>query len=204
MHGLYDWMISWAESPYSVHALFILAVAEATFFPIPVDVLLIAMGLVAPDQALWFALVCTVGSVVGGMGGYGIGRYGGKPVLERFVAHEKIARIHSYFEKYEAWAIGIAGFTPVPYKIFTIAAGVFWINFFKFVVVSFVSRGARFFLVGGLIMVFGEEIRGFIGKYFNILSLAFVVLLAGGFYVVHHQGKKASRHEGDTGREESN
>lgn len=203
MHALYDWMVSWADSPYGLHALFLLAVAEASFFPIPVDVLLIAMALGSPDQALWFALVCTVGSITGGACGYGIGRYGGKPVLERFVSGETTARIHAYFEKYEAWAIGIAGFTPVPYKVFTIAAGVFWINFFKFVAVSFISRGARFFLVGGLIMAFGEEIRDFIEKYFNILSIVFVVLLAGGFYAVHHHGRKASRQEDPARQEDS-
>ncbi|MFQ5509455.1 MAG: YqaA family protein [Leptospirillia bacterium] len=201
MSGLYEWMLSWADSEYGVHALFALAVAEASFFPIPVDVLLIAMGLGSPHQALWFATICTVGSVIGGTLGYGIGRWGGKPVLEKFVSQEKTARIHGYFERYEAWAIGIAGFTPVPYKIFTIAAGVFWINFPRFVLVSFLSRGARFFLVGGLIMLFGDAVRELIGKYFNILTVVFVALLAGGFWFVHRHGKKAVQPHETSGEE---
>ncbi len=190
-HGLYDWMLSWADSPYGPYALFFVAVAESSFFPIPVDVLLIALGLGAPDQALWFALICTIGSVMGGGVGYGIGRVGGRPILKRFVSQTTLDRIHDYFEKYEDWAIGVAGFTPVPYKVFTIAAGAFLINFSRFMVISFISRGARFFMVGGLIFFFGETIADLIGRYFNIASIAFVVLLAGGFYWLHRHGKKA-------------
>jgi membrane protein YqaA with SNARE-associated domain len=189
-HDLYNWMLSWADSPYGVHALFLLAVAESSFFPIPVDVLLIAMGLAAPDQALWFALVCTVGSVLGGGVGYGIGRVGGKPILQRFVSPKTLDRIHDYFQRYEDWAIGIAGFTPVPYKVFTIAAGAFWVNFTRFIGISVLSRGARFFLVGGMIYLFGDAIGKLIERYFNLFSVAFVILLAGGFYWIHAHGKK--------------
>jgi len=190
-HDLYNWMLGWADSPHGVSALFLLAVAESSFFPIPVDVLLIAMGLAKPDQALFYALICTVGSVLGGGVGYGIGRVGGRPVLERFVSEATLQRIHNYFQRYEDWAIGIAGFTPIPFKVFTIAAGAFWVNFSRFIGISVLSRGTRFFLVGGLIYFYGEAIGALIERYFNLFSIAFVVLLAGGFYWIHAQGKKA-------------
>ncbi len=191
LHDLYQWMLGWADSPNAVPALFLLAVAESSFFPIPVDVLLIAMGLAAPDQALFFAAVCTVGSVLGGAAGYGIGRVGGRPILERFVAKVTLTKIHDYFDRYEDWAIGIAGFTPVPYKVFTIAAGALWIRFWRFVVISALSRGARFFLVGFLIWVWGEQIRELIDRYLNLFTIGFSVLLVGGFWWVQRQGKKA-------------
>jgi len=152
---------------------------------------------------MFYALVCTIGSALGGAAGYGIGISGGRPILKRFVSKEKIALVHSYFEKYEAWAIGIAGFTPIPYKIFTISAGVFYIDFIKFVLVSFLSRGARFFLVAGLIVLFGEYITDFINKYFNLLSILFVVLLVGGFFVVKKMSSRAVAQEIEAGDKET-
>jgi len=193
--ALYAWMLGWADSPYGGVALFGLAFAESSFFPIPPDVLLIAMGLSHPENSLVYAAICTAGSVCGGMFGYGIGRVGGKPLLDRFVSPEKTTRIHNYFERYEAWAIGIAGFTPVPYKVFTISAGAFWINFPRFVLVSFLSRGARFVIVGGLIALYGEAVRHLIERYFNVLTVAFVILLLGGFWLTHRHGKKAVNSE---------
>jgi membrane protein YqaA with SNARE-associated domain len=184
IHELKEWTVAWAHTENAVVALFVLAFAESSFFPIPPDILLIVMALNSPDQALFYALVCTVGSSAGGVFGYVLGKGGGKPLLERFVAREKIVMVHNYFQKYEAWAIGIAGFTPIPYKIFTISAGVFYIDFVKFVLVSFLSRGARFFLVAGLISFYGAYITEFLERYFNILSIIFIVLLVGGFYVV--------------------
>lgn len=188
--GLVAWMLGWAESPYGVWALFFIAFAESSFFPIPPDVLLIAMGLAAPEKSMLFASVCTAGSTLGGMAGYGIGRWGGKPLLERFVSEQRTRKVHDWFQKYEAWAIGIAGFTPVPYKVFTIAAGVFWVSFWRFVVVSFLSRGARFFLVSGLIALYGEEMKVFIEKYFNLGTLAVMAavgLVAWGVHALHRR-----------------
>ncbi len=191
IHELKDWTLNWAQTDNALVALFLLAFAESSFFPLPPDILLIAMSLNAPDQALFYALICTVGSAAGGAFGYFIGQKGGRPLLNRFVSAEKIRMVHDYFEKYETWAIGIAGFTPIPYKIFTLSAGVFYIDFLKFVLVSFFSRGARFFLVAGMIALFGEYITGFIEKYFNILSILFIVLLVGGFYVVKKMSSQA-------------
>ncbi len=184
IHELKVWIISWAQTDNALVALFLLAFAESSFFPLPPDILLIAMSLNAPDQALYYALICTVGSASGGAFGYFLGQKGGRPLLNRFVSAGKIRMVHDYFEKYEAWAIGIAGFTPIPYKIFTLSAGVFYIDFLKFLLVSFFSRGARFFLVAGMIALFGEYITGFVEKYFNLLSILFIILLIGGFYVV--------------------
>lgn len=186
MKELFEWTIHWANTPYGQIALFIIAFAESSFFPIPPDVLLIALSLLNPPLSLWFATITTVGSVLGGMFGYFIGIKGGKPLLEKLVKKEKIVQVHNYFEKYESWAIFIAGFTPIPYKVFTIAGGVFYINFKKFVIASFLGRGARFFLVGALIMLFGEHIKIFIEKYFNIFSIIFVILLILGFYCLRY------------------
>ena len=181
---LFHWTVQWAQTPYGVAALFVLAFAESSFFPVPPDVLLIALAVLNPPLALLYAAVCTVGSVVGGMFGYLIGLKGGKPILERFVAREKIAVVHDYFDRYNAWAVGIAGFTPIPYKVFTIAAGVFFINFRTFVLASCLGRGGRFFLVGGVILFFGPQVQDFLRTYYDWVSIAFVVLLVAGFFLL--------------------
>jgi membrane protein YqaA with SNARE-associated domain len=178
---LISWTVAWAQSPYGTLALFLLAFAESSFFPIPPDVLLIALAVISPPLALLYAAVCTVGSVLGGMFGYLIGIKGGKPILERLVARRKIDTVHQYFDRYNAWAVGIAGFTPIPYKVFTIAAGAFYINFRTFVLASCLGRGGRFFLVGGVILLFGPQIQSLLAKYYDWASLLFVVLLVGGF-----------------------
>ncbi|MEJ2230081.1 MAG: DedA family protein [Nitrospirales bacterium] len=139
---LYDWMLSWADSPYGVPALFCLAFAESSFFPLPPDVLVIALTLGSPSQGWWYATVATMGSVLGGAFGYGIGWFGGRPLLLRFMGQARMDLVHQYFQRYEAWAILIAGFTPIPYKIFTIGAGAFYVDFRTFMVASVISRPA--------------------------------------------------------------
>ncbi|MCZ6802275.1 MAG: DedA family protein [Nitrospirae bacterium] len=192
---LYDWMLSWSDSPYAVPALFLLAFAESSFFPLPPDVLLMALTLGDPSLGMYYAAVSTAGSVLGGIFGYGIGWQGGRPILHRFVGEERIKFIHDKFQQYEGWAILVAGFTPVPYKIFTIGAGTFAVNFRIFVLASLVSRGARFFLVAGTIQMLGPWMKEVLEKYFNIFTLVFFILLALGFYVVHLQVKKANKSE---------
>ena len=185
---LYDWVLHWAETPYGVPALFILAFAESSFFPIPPDVLLIALALGSPTKGFRFAAICTVGSVVGGILGYFIGwqlmESVGIPILNAYGVMDKFDWVAEKYHEYDAWAVGIAGFTPIPYKLFTIAAGATLINFPVFVTASIISRAARFFLVAGLIYLLGPRIKVFIDKYFNILSIVFVVLLIGGFLLV--------------------
>lgn len=188
MRRLYDWVLHWAETPYGSWALFILAFAESSFFPIPPDLLLIALGISIPSRALRYAAICAAGSVLGGIAGYFIGYHFmdllGMRVLNFYGLTEKYHSIGALYDQYNAWAVGIAGFTPVPYKVFTIAAGAFKINFPVFVVASLASRSARFFLVGLLIFVYGASIRSFVDRYFNVLTVVFFILLAGGFVLI--------------------
>jgi membrane protein YqaA with SNARE-associated domain len=186
---LYDWVLHWAETPYGTPALFILAFAESSFFPVPPDVLLIALSLSIPRKAFRYALVCTAGSLCGGVLGYYLGMqfwHLVKGVLFHYVDQEGFNLVKGYFERYEAWAVAAAGFTPIPYKVFTISAGFFRVDFGVFLLASALSRGARFFMVGGLIYAFGPSIKSFIDKYFDALTVAFVVLLAAGFVLLKY------------------
>ena len=188
LRKLYDWVLHWAETPYGSWALFILAFAESSFFPVPPDVLLIALAISIPAKAFRYALICSAGSVLGGMAGYIIGfefmDLLGFRILNFYGLMDNYETISHLYERYNAWAVGIAGFTPIPYKVFTISAGAFKINFPIFLAASIVSRFARFFLVGWLIYKFGAEIRSFIDRYFNILCIVFMILLIGGFIVI--------------------
>ena len=188
LRKLYDWVLHWAETPYGSWALFLLAFCESSFFPIPPDILLIGLAVAIPKRSFRYALICSAGSVLGGCFGYLIGWQFMAGIGERIIAFygltQKIDYIQSLYMAYDAWAIGIAGFTPIPYKVFTISAGAFHINFMVFVIASVVSRSARFFLVGGLIYVFGPKIQAFIDKYFNVLAVVFTVLLVAGFVVI--------------------
>ncbi len=185
---LYDWVLGWAAHPAGPLALFLLAFAESSFFPIPPDVLLIALALGRPQRALWFALLATLGSVLGGVGGYYIGlalfEQVGRPILEWYNAMPEFDRVGQLYRDNLILALGTAGFTPIPYKVFTIAAGAFYIPLLPFMAISAVSRGLRFFLVALLIYYFGPPIKRFIDRYFNLLTILFVVLLVGGFLVV--------------------
>ncbi|MFI3328703.1 MAG: YqaA family protein [Rikenellaceae bacterium] len=191
---LYNWVLSWGDSPYGGVALFVLAVMESSFFPIPPDVLLIALCLGATTRSFRYAAICTAGSVVGAVLGYGIGsalwQIGGEytPLANFFFnnvfSQAAFLNVGSLYEQYNFWIIFTAGFTPIPYKIFTVTAGVFNINFVMFIVASIIARGARFFLVAALIWKFGAPIKGFIDKYFNFLAILFTILLIGSFALV--------------------
>ena len=190
LRKLYDWVLSWAETRYAVPALFILAFAESSFFPVPPDILLIALAISIPSRAFYYALISSIGSVLGGMIGYLIGYQFmetlGNRIIELYGFSQQWNYVGGLYKEYAAWAVGIAGFTPIPYKVFTIAGGAFKIDFPVFVLASAVSRSARFFLVAGLIYLFGPTIKGFIDKYFNILAIVFVVLLVGGFILIKY------------------
>lgn len=189
LHALLYWVESFADTPYGGVALFVIAFAESSFFPVPPDVLLIALCLGSPERSLWFALICTVASVLGGMAGYAIGKWGGRPLLNRWFSSERLAPVEGYYERWNAWATGIGGLTPIPYKIFTIAGGVFRANFKVFVIASVIARGLRFFTIAILIYFYGDPIRNFIERHLNWLSIVFVILLVLGFLLV---GKKFS------------
>ncbi|HRP01306.1 MAG TPA: YqaA family protein [Candidatus Kapabacteria bacterium] len=196
---IYDWVLDWEKSPYSKSALFLLAFIESIFFPVPPDVLLIALSLGNAKKAMKFAAICTLGSVSGAMIGYAMGHYSWLTSSGEFTSfanfffnnipgftHELYYSIKEMFEKWNFWVIFTAGFTPIPYKVFTVTAGVFSVNFFMFVIASIISRAGRFFLVAFLIWKFGPSIKSFIDKYFNILALAFTILLIGGFVVIQY------------------
>ena len=190
---LFAWIDSLAMMPHPGWWLFLLAFAESSFFPIPPDVLLVTLGVANPESAIWYGFVCSLGSVLGGMLGYGIGLFGGRPLLFKVFAEKKIHAVEKLYDRYNAWATGIAGLTPIPYKVFTIAGGAFKINFKVFVLASVVSRSLRFMAEGILLFFYGEAIRDFLFKWFNWLSIAFVVLLVGGFWLVHRYGKHAHK-----------
>ena len=192
--NLYHWVLKWADSKYGGLALGVMALAEASFFPIPPDVLLIALCLGAQNKSFKFGLICSIGSIVGAIIGYGIGSFlwwsspGVFTSLANFFfdiipgfSTDVFYTIKDQYEEWNFWIVFTAGFTPIPFKIFTISAGAFDINFILFIIASTISRTARFFLVSGLIWKYGNPIEKFIDKYFNLLALIFTVLLFGGF-----------------------
>jgi membrane protein YqaA with SNARE-associated domain len=187
---LYDWVLHWAETPYGPLALFLLALAESSFFPIPPDALLIALCLGAVKKSFRFALYTAVASILGGMLGYLIG-YGLWEAVSGFFFSYIPGFTEAFFQKvmvnfntYGFWYVFSAGFTPIPYKVFTIASGVFRMNFLLFVIASALSRSLRFFIVAGLFWKFGPSIKKFIDKYFNLLAILFFVLILCGFLVI--------------------
>ena len=189
---LYNWVLSWSESRWGWLALFILALCESSWFPIPPDILLIALCLGTIKKSFRFAAICLAGSIIGAVIGYGIGHFlwttpAGEPtaIATFFFNHvfsvEGFNNVGALFDKYNFWIVFTAGFTPLPYKLFTIAGGMFDINFAMFLIASTISRGLRFFLIGWLIWRFGQPIKVFIDKYFNLLATLFTALLIGFF-----------------------
>jgi membrane protein YqaA with SNARE-associated domain len=188
LRRLKGWVESYAENPHAQWALFWIAFAESSFFPIPPDVLLIAMAVSVPAKALRYAAICALGSVLGGVLGYFIGwaflEAAGQPILEFYGAMGHYEQVQQLYEQHAFWSILAAAFTPIPYKVFTIAAGAFEIPITTLIVASLLGRSGRFFLVAGLFYFFGAPIKKFIDKYFEILTVVFLVLLIGGFVVV--------------------
>jgi len=187
---LYDWTMGFAYTKYGSLALVVDAFAESSFFPVPPDIILIPLSLSRPKRAFYYAGLCTIFSVIGGIFGYLIGLFLmkaiGLPILRFYNLYDKYLVVAEYYKKYDAIAVGIAGFTPLPYKLFTIAAGACRINFPVFVVASILSRGARFFIVSSLLYFLGEPAKVFIERYFNLLALLFGILLVGGFIILRY------------------
>ena len=199
LKDLYDWVLSWSSSKWGPAVLLLMAIAEASFFPIPPDVLLIGLALGSRKKAFYYSAICLAGSVSGGLLGYGIGTYlwwnensqfsnlalffiNIIPGFNEIIFYE----IQNKYELWDFWIIFTAGFTPIPYKIITISAGAFDINFIMFFIASIVGRGGRFFLLGFLIWKFGDPIKIFIDKYFNLLAIIFTSLLIGGFIMINY------------------
>ena len=187
---LYEWVVKLADSPHATIALFLIAFAESSFFPIPPDILLVALAVGAPGRAIWFAIVCTAGSVAGAGFGYLLGlqfyELAGRPIIEFYGVQDSYAEVGDFYARWDAIAVGVAGFTPIPFKVFTIAAGAFQINFGTFLLASALSRGARFLIQGILILRFGARIQDLIERYFNLLTVVFLVMLVGGFLLLKY------------------
>jgi membrane protein YqaA with SNARE-associated domain len=190
MRWLYDWTISWAEKPQGTWALFLIAFAESSFFPIPPDVLLIALCVGSVTKSYRFAVICTLGSLLGGIAGYGIGLYGfemiGQPIVKAYHGEVVMEKIKTWYDTYGFWGNLLAAVTPIPYKVFTIASGAFEFSFTSFMLASVVGRSLRFFAVATLLFFFGPSIKAFIEKYFNLCAWVFMIFLIGGFILLKY------------------
>lgn len=189
LRSLKEWVERFAQKPYALWALFWIAFVEASFFPIPPDVLLIALGVATPRKSFIYAFVATAGSVCGAYLGYFIG-YAlfetiGKPILSFYGVSEQFESVLMRYNENGILALFIAGFTPIPYKVFTIAAGFnSTLSLWTLTVGSLIGRASRFFLVGALLFFFGASVKVFLDKYFDKLSLAFVALFIVGFVAI--------------------
>jgi membrane protein YqaA with SNARE-associated domain len=187
---LYDWVLSWAETRYGTPALFVFAFVESSFFPIPPDVLQIALSAGKPKRAFWYATVSLVGSVLGALLGFLIGYVFWAATRDFFFNYvpgfspKLFETVSGYYADNAFLAIFTAAFTPIPYKIFTIAAGVCQISLLTLIVASIIGRGGRFYLVAAIMYFFGPMVKLWIEKYFDILSFVFTVLLIGGFVFI--------------------
>lgn len=181
LRSLYDKILSWCESKYSIYVLATVSFFEASVFPVPPDPLLITICLSRPKKSLQVALVCSVFSVLGAVLGYFIGLALWSAVDGFFFDHifseQLFLTVKQLYHENSFAALLTAAFTPIPYKVFTIAAGVFQISFVDLIVASAIGRSARFFLEGGLIYFFGAEIKTFIDRYFNLLTILVTLLI---------------------------
>lgn len=185
---LYNRVIDLAAHPQAIWWLALVSFAESSVFPIPPDVMIIPMVLSDRAAAWRIAAVCTVTSVLGGLAGYAIGYFFfdtiGARIVEFYGYGERFNEFQGFYTEYGAWIVAMAGLTPFPYKIITIASGVFLLDPMIFVIASVLSRGGRFFIEAALLWKFGEPIREFVEKRLEILSIVFVVMLFGGFAVI--------------------
>jgi len=194
LRRLYDWVLHWADTPYAIPALFALSFAESSFFPIPPDVLLIALCIGEVNKSYRFALWCSIASVLGGIAGYGIGMFlWDIEVVKHFfftwvpgVNEHSVAKVSELYEQYNFWVVFVAAFTPIPYKVITILAGVCAINFPMFVLASVIGRSARFFLVAWLFRTYGPTIKDFIERRFALVTLAITVVGILGFVALKY------------------
>ena len=182
---IYDWTLNKANHPKAPWFLSIISFTESSFFPIPPDIILIPMFIANRLKAWWYAFICTVSSVLGGIAGYCIGAFFystiGIIVINYYHLEDQFYNFESLYNDYGVWVVLGAGFTPFPFKFITIASGFFHLNLYLFIIVAFIGRGLRFFLVDALLRIFGNWIKNFIDKYFNYLAILFFVLLFGSF-----------------------
>ncbi len=190
LRALYDWTIRMADHPRALWVLAVVSFAESSVFPIPPDVLMIPMILARPSRAWLVALVALVTSVLGGLLGYAIGALAyesiGQPILESLGKADSMAEFNTRFNDFGFWAVLVAGMTPFPYKVITIMSGWTGMPLATFIATSILARGLRFFLVAGLLWKFGTPVRDFIERRLGLVTIVFIALLFGGFYVVRH------------------
>jgi membrane protein YqaA with SNARE-associated domain len=190
LRPLYNWTMRLAEGKRAVRALGIISFAESSFFPIPPDVVLVPVVLANRDQAFRIAAWCTFTSVLGGMLGYAIGALlyesVGQWLISLYGYEDKLEGFRAAYREWGAWIILIKGLTPIPYKLVTIASGLAGYDFFWFVALSIITRGARFFIIAGLLKIYGEPIRAFIEQRLELVTVLFLIFLVGGFIAVNY------------------
>ena len=186
--SLYDWTLNKASHKKASWFLVLVSFAESSFFPIPPDILLIPMILAKRLKAWFYALICTLSSVAGGLVGYAIGIFFyasiGSAIVEIYGLSDSFNLFEDYYKQYGSWIVLGAGFTPFPFKFITIASGVFNLNIFLFVIVAIIARGLRFYLIATLLFIFGNTIKNLIDKYFNLLVSLFFILLIGSILII--------------------
>jgi membrane protein YqaA with SNARE-associated domain len=178
--SLYNKVMQWSKHPHASYYLGGLSFAESSFFPIPPDLMLAPMSIARPDRAWWFAFLTTVASVLGGIFGYLIGAFAFEylePWLQTSAYWPKFETIRAWFGEWGIWVVFVAGFSPIPYKLFTITAGLLSLALLPFVVASFIGRGARFFLVAGLLKYAGPKLEPLVLKYVEWIGWITVLVL---------------------------
>ena len=187
---LYDWVLSWAETKYGTPALFILAFLESSVFPVPPDVLQIALSASKPKRSFWYATVSLVGSVLGAFLGFLIGFTFWATTQDFFYSYlfsrEAFDQVAGLYDKHGFWAILITAPTPIPYKLFTIAAVVCGISLWVLFIASVFGRGARFYTVAAVMYFFGPTVIRLVDRYFNLAIVLFVILVVLGFVAIKY------------------
>ncbi len=188
--SLLDWVWRMAETEGAMKVLFLVSLTESVFFPVPPDLLLIPMALAQQKKAFRIAGVCLAASVIGGAIGYFIGAFFmdtiGMSIVNFYGLTDQYVVVQEWYEKYNAWVVAVAGLTPIPYKLCTLTAGTFHVNFYVFFIMSFLSRGVRFFVVAGLIYLFGHKIRYFLEKRLDLIFVLCMVLVVIGFIMINY------------------
>lgn len=188
--GLYDRIIALSQSRHATWALAAIAFSESSFFPIPPDVLLAPMSLAAPKRAWRYALIATIASVLGGIAGYGIGALlfdtVGQWLIHAYGYADRMEALKATYAKWGALVILLKGLTPIPFKLVTIASGVFGYNFPLFVLLSIITRGGRFFLLAGALNRFGDPLRVALERHFAAFLVAMLAIVVVGFYLAAH------------------
>jgi len=186
--ALYEWTIKWAQHKLAPKILVVLTFAESVFFLVPPDVLLAPMVLAKPQKAWYYATITTIASVVGGVAGYALGYYMFEPWIQPIITdwgkQETFDLAVSWFEQWGIWVVFIAGFSPIPYKVFTLSAGFLNMAFFPFLIASTIGRGLRFFLVAGVIHFGGEKMEKHLRKWVDILGWLFVIIILAAYFLL--------------------